>query len=114
MGGQTPELFDVKKRPLLIGVTGGTAGGKTSICDIIKREFQHRCCVVTFDNFYKGLSDEDHKNAENYNFDSPNALDFDLAYEAITKLLMYQDVDIPIYDFATHKRVEGEMLTVKC
>jgi len=28
-------------------------------------------------------SEEDHANAANYNFDSPNALDFDLAYESI-------------------------------
>lgn len=27
--------FDIKKRPLFVGVTGGTAGGKTSICNII-------------------------------------------------------------------------------
>lgn len=48
--------------------------------------------------------DEDHANAENYNFDSPNALDFDLAYEKIKGLLRYEDVEIPVYDFATHKR----------
>lgn len=29
-----PDKFDIKKRPLFIGVTGGTAGGKTSICDM--------------------------------------------------------------------------------
>ena len=29
-----PDKFDIKKRPLFIGVTGGTAGGKTSICDV--------------------------------------------------------------------------------
>lgn len=28
------QVFDIKKRPLFIGVTGGTAGGKTSICDM--------------------------------------------------------------------------------
>ena len=28
------KTFDIKKRPLFIGVTGGTAGGKTSICDM--------------------------------------------------------------------------------
>ena len=28
------KVFDIKKRPLFIGVTGGTAGGKTSICDM--------------------------------------------------------------------------------
>ena len=28
------KVFDIKKRTLFIGVTGGTAGGKTSICDM--------------------------------------------------------------------------------
>ena len=86
------DKYDIKSKPLFIGVTGGTAGGKTSICDIIKREFGHHCCIVTFDNFYKGLSDEQHEDAGNYNFDSPNALDFDLAFEKIKELLEYKDV----------------------
>lgn len=43
-------------KPLFIGVTGGTAGGKTTVCEIIKEEFQDMCSIVTFDNFYKGLS----------------------------------------------------------
>ena len=92
---------------MFIGVTGGTAGGKTSICDVIAEEFGDHCCIVTFDNFYKGLSDEDHNDAGNYNFDSPNALDFDLAYEKIQELLSYEDTKIPIYDFVTHKRRKG-------
>ncbi len=33
------------------------------------------------------LSESDHKNAEHYNFDHPNALDFDLAYEKINELV---------------------------
>lgn len=65
----------------------------------IKSEFGHRCCVMSFDSFYKGLSEEQHDNAADYNFDSPNALDFDLAYEKIQGLLRYEDVTIPVYDF---------------
>ena len=61
-----------------------------------------------FRKFFKrpnfNFREEDHNNAANYNFDSPNALDFDLAYEKINGLLRYEDVEIPIYDFATHKR----------
>ena len=76
-------------KPLFIGVSGGTASGKTSVCEIIKEEFGQKCCLVAFDSFYKGLSEEDHKDAANYNFDSPNALDFDLAYEKILNLLQY-------------------------
>ena len=60
--------------------------------------------VSFFRHPYFNSREEDHNNAANYNFDSPNALDFDLAYEKINGLLRYEDVEIPIYDFATHKR----------
>ena len=96
--------FDFNKKPLFIGVTGGTASGKTSVCDIIKSKFNHKCCLISFDSFYKGLSPEEHDDAANYNFDSPNALDFDLAYEKINELLEYKDVNLPIYDFVSHQR----------
>lgn len=61
---------------------------------------------------------EDHENAHNYNFDHPNSLDFDLAFEVLTELLARRDCDIPRYDFVTHSRyallyatnrVSGEM-----
>ena len=49
-------MLDVSMKPLFIGVTGGTAGGKTTVCDIISKEFESMCSIVTFDNFYKGLT----------------------------------------------------------
>ena len=73
----------------------------------------NRCSIVTFDNFYKGLTKEEHDNAENYDFDSPNALDFDLAYSKISELLTYKDVEIPVYDFTTHSRIVGQSEIVK-
>lgn len=78
------------------------------MCEIIKEEFDEHCCVVTFDSFYKGLSEADHLNAANYDFDSPNALDFDLAYEKIKELLQYKNVDVPVYDFTSHSRIPGK------
>jgi uridine kinase len=50
------------------------------------------------------LSEEDHANAENYNFDHPNSLDFDLAYQVLQELIAGRDQRIPIYDFTTHSR----------
>lgn len=105
--------IDLNVKPLFIGVTGGTASGKTSVCEIIQQEFGQMCCLVPFDSFYKGLSDEQHHDAANYNFDSPNALDFDLAYEKVLQLLRYEDVKIPVYDFATHKRKDNVYTTLK-
>ena len=45
---------------------------------------------------------EQHEDAANYNFDHPEALDFDLAYEKLNELIAGHDVEIPTYDFALH------------
>ena len=42
--------------------------------------------------------------AKDYNFDHPDSLDYDLAYEGILKLMKRKDIDLPVYDFKTHKR----------
>ena len=70
-------------KPVLIGITGGTASGKTSLCMRIAERIGLDCTYIALDSFYKGLSEEDHHDASNYNFDHPNALDFDCAYEVI-------------------------------
>ena len=67
----------------MIGVTGGTASGKTSLCMHIVERIGLECCYLALDSFYKGLSEEEHHNAENYNFDHPSAIDFDLALECL-------------------------------
>ena len=99
-------------QPFLVGITGGTASGKTTLCQEIFKNLKgvHDCVLLSMDNFYYGLSEEDHENADNYNFDHPNSLDFDAMYEALIDLLEYKDVEIPTYDFALHKRTK---VTVK-
>lgn len=92
------------RRPLLVGVSGGTASGKTSVCRIITQALGINCVLISMDNFYKGLSPEDHDNAANYNFDHPNALDFDELHKCLSNLLANESTDIPIYDFSTHSR----------
>ncbi|CAI2372165.1 unnamed protein product [Moneuplotes crassus] len=93
-------------KPYFIGITGGTASGKTTLCREIFENLSviDDCVLLSMDNFYKGLSQEDHDDAANYNFDHPDALDFDEIYEVVLKLLRYEDAEIPNYDFSTHQR----------
>ena len=62
--------------------------------------------VLSMDSFYKVLNLEQHElaQANEYNFDTPNAFDFDLMYEALKRLSEGKSVDVPVYDFTTHKR----------
>lgn len=48
--------------------------------------------------------EEQTQNVKDYNFDHPNALDFDLAFAVINELLLGKDCHIPIYDFTTNDR----------
>lgn len=43
---------DTKFSPLLIGVSGGSASGKTTICEHIKLNLE-KCTILGLDNYYR-------------------------------------------------------------
>ncbi len=89
-----------------IGITGGSSSGKSYVCEDIANDpalKPHKVKLISQDNFYKGVTDED--DAENYNFDHPNAIDFDKMYEVLMDLKENRDTDLPIYSFKDHKKI---------
>ncbi|KAG6741610.1 hypothetical protein POTOM_054884 [Populus tomentosa] len=67
------------KQPFVIGVSGGTASGKTTVCDmIIQQLHDHRVVLVNQDSFYRGLTAEESKRVHEYNFDHPGFVNFDI------------------------------------
>jgi len=95
--------------PFLIGVAGGSASGKTTVCNkIIQGLGDRRCVMIALDWFYKGL--EDNQDASNYNFDHPDSLDFELLLSCLEKLIQGEATQVPCYDFATHKRLAEKRL----
>ncbi|XP_028765081.1 uridine kinase-like protein 2, chloroplastic [Neltuma alba] len=92
-------------QPFVIGVSGGTASGKTSVCDMIIQQLQdHRVVVVCQDSFYRGLTERELKRVHEYNFDHPDAFDTEELVKCISKLKSGQSVHVPVYDFKTHQR----------
>ncbi len=62
-----------KSRPaaFVIGVCGGTASGKTSICEAIMVQLRHtagRVVILSQDSYYKGLSEESLKHVADYKY----------------------------------------------
>ena len=55
----------------------------------------------------KVLNRDQHEaaNRNEYNFDHPDAFDFDLAVETLAKLKQGRSVQVPIYDFTSHSRL---------
>ena len=62
--------------------------------------------LLSLDSFYKVLNEEQHlKAAANaYNFDHPDAFDFELLLSTLRKLKEGKKVEVPIYNFVTHSR----------
>ena len=103
-GGCTGQSTELHRKPFIIGVTGGTASGKTTVCDEIKRHLGDRATLLQMDRFYKTLPAG--KPASEHNFDIPDAFDWPLFVETLQKLSTGQSVQVPEYSFATHQRLE--------
>eukprot|EP01059_Diplonema_ambulator_P013723 TRINITY_DN24297_c0_g1_i1.p1 TRINITY_DN24297_c0_g1~~TRINITY_DN24297_c0_g1_i1.p1 ORF type:complete len:250 (+),score=61.35 TRINITY_DN24297_c0_g1_i1:27-752(+) len=91
-----------------IGVCGASGSGKTTVCKKFVEGVGvgQRVAVVTLDSFYKSVGEEDEKDIYNYNFDHPNAFDFEGLRDCLRELEETGRTRIPTYSFVTHKRTE--------
>ncbi|KAF2069424.1 hypothetical protein CYY_009259 [Polysphondylium violaceum] len=97
------------KHPFIIGVTGGTASGKTTVCsEIMKRLGNKRIAIICLDSFYKSLTPKDIEAAHdaNYNFDHPDAFDWELLQCVLKDLKKGKCAEIPTYCFKSHSRLD--------
>ncbi|WOG96414.1 hypothetical protein DCAR_0415749 [Daucus carota subsp. sativus] len=95
------------KQPFIIGVAGGTASGKTTVCNVIISQLRdQRVVLLNQDSFYHPLTDEQMKKVHEYNFDHPDAFDVELLLSCTETLKSGKAVSIPNYDYKRHKNVE--------
>ncbi|EER33506.1 uridine kinase [Candida tropicalis MYA-3404] len=93
--------------PYIIGIAGNSGSGKTSISQKIIQEINQPWTVLlSFDNFYNPLTPEESKQAfaNNFDFDTPDSLDFELLVETIKNLKKGGKATIPVYSFTSHNR----------
>jgi len=94
-----------ENQAFIIGIDGGSASGKTSFAEkILSMLPNQRVVIVSQDNFYRGLTDEEQPFAADFNFDHPNALDWKTTYEVLSQLRDRKRVKIPTYDYKKHVR----------
>lgn len=93
-------------KPILIGIAGGTASGKTSIADILKDDFIETKSVriIKEDDYYKDQSNITYEERCKTNYDHPLAFDFDLMEMQIKELLSNKCIEKPTYDYTVHNR----------
>uniref|UniRef100_A0ABI7W4R7 uridine/cytidine kinase n=1 Tax=Felis catus TaxID=9685 RepID=A0ABI7W4R7_FELCA len=107
--------------PFLIGVSGGTASGKSSVCAKIVQLLgqnevdcrQKQVVILSQDSFYRVLTSEQKAKAlkGQFNFDHPDAFDNELIFKTLKEITEGKTVQIPVYDFVSHSRKE-ETVTV--
>ena len=90
---------------LLIGVTGGSASGKTEIARAAARAAAPLSALVLAEDDYYGDhgARPDFDPAE-FNFDHPGSRDHDLLASHLAALKAGHAVEAPIYDFTIHRR----------
>lgn len=94
-----------KNKPIVIGVTGGSGSGKTSVSQSIYNHFPGKSIMMLEqDSYYKN---QDHLSFEKRletNYDHPFAFDTDLLIEHLEELLQFKAIEKPVYDYTKHTR----------
>src|SRR3989344_5695474 len=89
----------------VIVVAGGTASGKTTLANILRKLLgESECALISEDWYYHDRPELTLEERQKLNYDHPTALDFDLMRSHIHDLQNGQPVKTPRYDFKTPSR----------
>jgi uridine kinase len=103
----------MNKKPYLVGISGGSASGKTSFLKALRDQFsEHELCMISQDNYYK-LAYEHQKDENGHtNFDLPDCVDLDAFAADIERLSNGETIQRHEYLFQ-HENQQGDLLTFK-
>jgi len=91
--------------PMIIGISGGTGCGKTTVAQkIIVSVGADNVVFLQQDAYYRNLEDMPLDLRHKVNFDHPDAFDTGLLMNHIEALRAGESVQKPTYDYATHSR----------
>lgn len=92
---------------IVIGIAGGSGSGKTTLARALESELgPRRAEVLAQDHYYIDQSRRFDGDGGSVNFDHPSAIDLGLLAKHLVELKRGNGIDVPIYDFATHTRLE--------
>lgn len=94
-----------ENKPVIIGVTGGSGSGKTTVSrEIFEQLHGHSLLMLQEDSYYNDQSDMPFEERIKTNYDHPNAFDTELLVKQLKDLLDWKTIEKPIYDYTEHTR----------
>jgi uridine kinase len=91
---------------MIIGISGGTGSGKTTVANrILESVSASEVVFIQQDSYYRNLKDLPLDYRQIANFDHPDALDNDLLVNHVRKLKAGEMIELPLYDFRTNMRL---------
>ncbi|KAI0006803.1 uridine kinase [Xylariaceae sp. FL0662B] len=93
----------------IIGIAGSSGSGKSTLSHAIVSKLNLPWVVIlSMDSYYKPLDPESSRKAflNEYDFDSPEAIDFDALVETLRDLKAGKRAEIPVYSFQKHQRMK--------
>lgn len=91
----------------LIGIAGGSGSGKTTFAEKVMGRVQDPSVILIHqDSYYKAVPPPHLKVHGEPNFDHPDAFDWELLHDHLSRLKAGQQVAAPVYDFWVSRRIE--------
>lgn len=95
------------KKPIVFGVAGGTASGKTTVAlAILEAVGAAKVAYLPHDAYYRDMEFLPLEERARLNYDHPDSLETELLVEHIRQLIDGRKVEVPVYDFTLHRRTE--------
>ncbi|MEZ4753761.1 MAG: uridine kinase [Bdellovibrionota bacterium] len=93
--------------PFIVGIAGGSASGKTAFAnDLVRLAPENSTTLIAIDAYYVNNSHFNFAERQAYNYDHPDAFEFDLLIEHLKQLKLGKSVNIPIHNYATYLRID--------
>ena len=92
---------------LIIGITGGSGSGKSTVVrEIVKRLPKDSVTVMPQDSYYKDNGTLTQEEKEKINFDHPSSIEFNLLIRHLDQLKEGNAIEMPIYSYITCARAK--------